>query len=98
MDEVRETINYFGLLNTIAAGAHKMSDICKRMEVPSSKLTPYLEALRELDLLERRVPITESNSEKSKRGLYFIKDQYMRFWFRYVFPYQSFLELGQQIG
>ncbi len=46
-------------------------------------------------MLERRVPITESNSEKSKRGLYFIKHQYMRFWFRYVFPYQSFLELGQ---
>ena len=44
MDEVRETINYFGLLKTIAGGAHKMSDIWKRMEVPSSKLTPYLEA------------------------------------------------------
>ncbi len=95
MDEVRETINYFGLLKTIAGGAHKMSDICKRMEVPSSKLTPYLETLRDLDLLERRVPITESNPEKSKRGLYFIKDHYMQFWFRYVFPYQSFLELEQ---
>lgn len=95
IDEVREPVNYFSILKTIAAGNHKMADICNRMEVQSPKITPYLEALRELDLVERRVPITESHPEKSKRGLYFIKDQYMRFWFRYVFPFQSFLELGQ---
>ena len=94
MDEVKETINYFSVMKVIAGGAHKLSDICNRLQVQSSQITPYLETLREIDLVERRIPITESNPEKSKKGLYFIKDQYMRFWYRYIFPFQSFLELN----
>ncbi len=39
------------------------------------------------------MPITEKNPFKSKKGLYFIKDHFFRFWFRYVLPYKSYLEM-----
>ena len=45
--------------------------------------------------MERQVPITEENPEKSKKGLYFIKDNFIRFWFRYVYPYKGMLEADQ---
>lgn len=39
------------------------------------------------------MPITEENPAKSKKGLYYIKDNFFNFWFRYVFPNKSYLEI-----
>lgn len=64
------------------------------MEVKSTNLTKYLKTLMDLDILERRVPVTEENPEKSKRGLYKIKDNYLRFWFAFIYPNMSFIESG----
>lgn len=47
-----------------------------------------------MGFIERRTPITERNPEKSRKGLYFIADNFIRFWFRYVYPYKGELELG----
>ncbi len=93
-DELTETSTYFSLLQTIAAGNHKIGHIAAALQIPNNRLTAHLNRLRELDLIERRVPVTEKNPAKSRRGLYFIKDYFFRFWFRYVFPFQSELELG----
>jgi AAA+ ATPase superfamily predicted ATPase len=41
------------------------------------------------------VPVTENNPEKSKTSLYQIKDNYIRFWFRFVYPERGRIELGQ---
>ena len=64
------------------------------LEVKSTNLAKYLKTLMDLDILERRVPVTEENSEKSKRGLYKIKDNYLRFWFAFIYPNMSFIESG----
>ena len=40
--------------------------------------------------------MTEENPEKSKKGLYRIKDNYLRFWFRFVFPQMGLLETGRR--
>lgn len=42
------------------------------------------------------VPVTEENSSKSKQGRYFIKDNFIRFWFRFVYPYKSLVESDQE--
>ena len=57
-------------------------------------MNKYLETLKELDLVGRDVPITEKNPHKSKKGLYRIKDNFFRFWFRFIFPNMSHVELG----
>ena len=57
-------------------------------------MTKYLKTLIDLDILEREIPITEDNPEKSKKGLYRIKDNYLRFWFAFVYPNMSFIESG----
>ena len=37
--------------------------------------------------------MTDKNPEKSRKGLYFISDNFIRFWFRYVYPFKGELEL-----
>lgn len=92
--EVKDPVNYTTILKTIAAGNRKLSDIAGRMEVKSNFLSPYLSNLINMGILERRVPVTESNPERSRHGLYFIKDGFLAFWFQFVLPYRDRLEYG----
>ena len=38
--------------------------------------------------------VTETQPHKSRRGIYRLKDHYLRFWFRYLHPNRSQLERG----
>lgn len=92
--EVTEIGSYFSVIKAIAAGNSKLAAISTMLEVKATSLTKYLKTLIDLDILEREVPVTEENPEKSKRGLYKIKDNYIRFWFAFVYPNMSFIESG----
>lgn len=92
--EVSEIGSYFSLIKAIAAGNSKLSAIATVLETKATSLTKYLKTLIDLDILEREVPVTEDNPEKSKKGLYKIKDNYLRFWFAFVYPNMSFIESG----
>lgn len=92
--EVSEIGNYFSVIRAIAAGNSKLSAISTVLEVKSTSLTKYLKTLIDLDILEREVPVTEENPEKSKKGLYKIKNNYLRFWFAFIYPNMSFIESG----
>ena len=83
------------MLKTIAAGNHKLGKIATTLEVSQTSLTSYIKTLIDLDIIEREVPITEENPEKSKMGLYRIKDNFIEFWFKYVYPNRSLIESGQ---
>lgn len=93
-EEINEPINYFSILKSIAGGNHTISGISNDLKFPLPKVTPYLRTLQHIGLVERQVPVTETAPHKSKKGLYKIRDQYLRFWFRYVFPYQSDIAMG----
>jgi hypothetical protein len=93
--EVEEIGSYFSIIKSIAAGNRKSGKICADIGVRQTSLPKYLRTLMDLDILEREVPVTESNPEKSKTSLYQINDNFLRFWFRFVYPERSRLELGQ---
>ena len=92
--EVTEVGSYFSILRIIAAGNHKPSKISTLIQQKQTNLPRYLKVLIELDLLEREVPVTEANPDKSKKGLYQIKDNFIRFWFQFVYPNRSYIEMG----
>ncbi len=94
--EVSEVGSYFSIIKAVAAGNTKLSAIASLLEMKATSLTKYLKTLMDLDILEREVPVTEENPEKSKKGLYKIKDNYLRFWFAFVYPNMSFIESGQR--
>lgn len=91
--ESMTAVNYFSIIKAIADGSHKIGKIAGVLGIESSKLTPYLSTLSDLGFVEKRTPVTEKNPEKSRKGLYFIADNFIRFWFKYVYPYKGELEL-----
>ena len=90
--EVSEVGSYFSIIKTIASGNRKLSKIAAALELKQTGLTKYLKTLIDLDILEREIPVTEEYPEKSKRGLYKIKDNFMIFWFRFIYPNLNFIE------
>ncbi len=91
-EEINDLSRYFSIIQSIANGDTKMSAIATKLGLNSSSLSPYISKLIDLDILEREVPVTE-NIDNSKKSLYYIKDNYLAFWFNYVYPYQSYLEI-----
>ena len=97
-EEVQTPINYFSVLKAISDGNHKLSKIGMTMEQDTSAITPYLKTLIDLGFVTKNVPITEKNPERSRKGLYYVSDNFIRFWFRYVYPFKGELELDNQQG
>ena len=94
-NEVSEIGSYFSIIKSIAAGNNRLGKICSALQIKQTNLPKYLKTLIDLDILEREVPVTENNPEKSKMGQYHIKDNFLRFWFRFVYPDRARLELLQ---
>ena len=92
--EVKDIGNYFSIIKVIADGARKISEIAGKLNIKQTSTTFYLNTLQELGLIKREVPITEKNESKSKKGLYKINDNFIAFWFKFVYPYKDFLEIG----
>lgn len=95
LEELREPRNYFSILRSIAQGHARLSEITQASGVGEvTAVARYLDILQQMHLITRRVPVTESQPEKSKRGIYQIDDHFLRFWFRFVHPNLNGLDLG----
>ena len=79
-------------MQAIAAGKTRLNDI--KLATGIEGATAYLDTLQQLHLVERLVAVTETQPQKSRRGIYRLKDHFLRFWFRYALPNRSQLEHG----
>ena len=85
----------FSLIKPVATENRRHFGIAADPGLKQTGLTKYLKVLTDLDLVEREVPVTETAPEKSKSGLYRITDNFIAFWFRFVYPYRAWLEKGE---
>lgn len=94
---LREPQNYQAILLAIAAGNHRVTDIASAAGMQSVKhADPYLARLRELGFIRRELPATvpEPKRSTSRLGRYVLADNYLRFYFRFIWPNQGLLEQG----
>jgi AAA+ ATPase superfamily predicted ATPase len=89
--ELREPTTYVAILEAIASGVTRVSEIANEIGKNASSLSRYLQNLDRLALIERETPVTDPDG----RGVYRLTDHFLRFWFRYVPPNRSTLEQGQ---
>ena len=87
--------NYIAIIEAIAAGFHKYTDIAKMSGIDRSNITKYLSILQELGYVERQVPATVRRPEQSRQGRYVIVDPYLRFYYRFLAPYRGAIEQGR---
>ena len=92
--ELREPRTYASILQAMAMDVGRLGRIAHRAGISPTDANKYLSVLRELGLVRRETPITEPTPQKSKKGLYKIMDNYLKFWFRFVLPNRSLIESG----
>ncbi|ASJ14023.1 ATP-binding protein [Thermococcus radiotolerans] len=90
--EFTETRTYRRILEAIALGKTTPKEIRDFIGMRHSDVTPYLRNLIETGLVVREVPITEKPN--SKRGRYYVADNFLAFWFRFIYPNLSAIEEG----
>lgn len=92
--ETREPLRYMAILEAMSVGATKLGEIASKAGMSSSDLPKYLKVLEaDLDLVERRHPLTEKRRGNTR---YYLKDNFIRFWFKFVWPHMTLLEMGEK--
>src|SRR6056297_3464637 len=94
--ELRNPARYMSILEAVALGHTTPNEISGATGVDVGPLSKYLQTLRRLRLVEREVPVTASG-KNSKRSRYHVADEFLRFWFRYVEPNRSSIEVAPAI-
>ncbi len=92
-DDMRDTVQTATLLSVIGNGANKLSEIASRTGKSANEITEPLRKLRDLGYVRREIPFDE-NEQNSKKGLYLVEDNLFKFFYRFVAPHASILELG----
>ncbi|WP_342304761.1 ATP-binding protein [Methanolobus sp. ZRKC5] len=93
-DEVRDILieefgkehsTYYEIISAISQGKCSKSEISEMTHVSSNSLSHYFYDLADLlGIVEYRIPVTDS-PKKSKRGRYFLKDNFFRFYGRFIY-------------
>ena len=95
-DDVKNIVKASTIMSYIGTGANRLSEIAARCNEPATNLSRPLKKLIDLGFLEKDVPfgIDEKNAKKS---LYKIADPFMAFYYQFVVPNRSFIELGRRL-
>ena len=90
----REVPAYYAILTAISMGKNTAKEMCEHAGIKETSLAPYIENLvNVLNIVVKEVPVTEKKPLKSKKGRYFLEDNFFRFWFRYIYRDMSNYEI-----
>lgn len=91
--EFREPANYNAVLQAIASGSNTLGEIAGFTQLETSLISKYLVTLQELYYIERVIPFG-SNPLKGKISQYHMTENFIAFWYRYVFSVRTEIERG----
>ncbi len=91
-EELPQPARFFSILRAIENGATRHNEIQQRTGIAQATLDEALALLRELYLVRRRYPVTVANPDRTKQTSYEITDGYLRFYFRFMLPFESRLK------
>ena len=87
--ELRELSVYNTILSAIAQGHNKLNDLFLTTGYSRAKISVYMKNLSHFDIVEKIVSFETGGWDNAKKGIYRIKDTFVNFWFKFVFPYMS---------
>lgn len=92
--ELNEPRYYFSILYSIARGNNRIGLIMNDTGLNKGIITKYLSILMDLRLVERRVPVTDT--QRSRKGLYLLSDNLFTFYFGFVHPNVERIERSER--
>lgn len=91
--ELRELSVYNTILGAIAKGYNKLNDLFLYTGYSRAKISVYMKNLSHFDIVEKVVSFESGGWDNAKKGVYQIKDTFVNFWYKFVFPHLSDLNL-----
>lgn len=91
-DQLHEPYIYESVLSVIASGFHTWSHIATMAGVTEGSLGHYLKTLQALEMVERRDPVLARTG--GRKGRYFVRDPFLRFYYRFIVPHITAIERG----
>ena len=95
-DDVKDIVKTSTIMSYIGSGANRLSEIASRCNEPATNQSRPLKKLIDLGFLEREVPFN-TDEKSSKKSLYKITDPFMAFYYQFIVPNRSFIELGRRL-
>lgn len=95
-DDVKDMVKVSTILSYIGAGAHRLSEIGARCNEPATNMSRPLRKLIDLGFLEKEVPFG-ADERNGKKSLYRIANPFMAFYYQFVVPNRSFIELNRRL-
>jgi len=93
--ELRELAAYNAILIALAGGKYKLNDIYAETGFSRAKISVYLKNLIEMDIVEKVNMAYVRHYDKTQKGLYRIRDSFIRFYYAYVYPNRDLIEQGR---
>ena len=90
--ELREPSTYNSILSAIAHGNTRLNKISTRLKIDDTKVGKYINILIGLKLVERLRP--EPIGRTSRESIFKIKDNFFKFWYRFVFENKDLIDQG----
>ncbi len=87
--ELRELSVYNTILMAIAKGENKLNDLFLYTGYSRPKISVYMKNLSHFDIVEKVESFETGGWENAKKGVYRIKDTYVNFYYRFVYPHLS---------
>ncbi|MCH5332588.1 MAG: ATP-binding protein [Agathobacter sp.] len=91
--ELRELSVYNTILSAIARGHNKLNDLFLATGFSRAKISVYMKNLSYFDVIEKVESFQTGGWDNAKKGVYQIRDTYVNFWFKFIFPHMSDLYL-----
>ena len=88
---LRELSVYDTILACIAGGCDKLNDLYLKTGFSRAKISVYMKNLAASDIIEKAVSFETGGWENAKKGVYRIRDNYVNFWFCFIYPHLSAL-------
>lgn len=87
--ELRELSVYETILGAIAAGNQKLNELYHYTGFSRAKISVYMKNLMAFEVIEKVVSFDTGGWENAKKGVYRIRNTFVNFWFRFVYPHLS---------
>jgi uncharacterized protein len=88
-EELRSPGIYFSILEELASGERSARDLATAIGVKTPDLSQYMKTLQDMSLIERVAAVAGRADLRFR-----VADPFLRFWFRFVFPFQDDLKSG----
>ena len=87
--QLRELTVYNTILEAMASGRRKLNELYQETGFSRAKISVYLKNLMEFDVVEKVYSFETGGWENAQKGLYQIKDTFINFWFKFIYPHLS---------